>query len=158
MSKNLEIERKFLIKGEYKALALNKTNLKQGYLSTDPERTVRVRVKDKTGYITIKGSSNPSGMSRFEWEKEIDYNEAIELLKLCKEPVIDKTRYIIQHEKHIIEVDEFYGANKGLVLAEIELENENDFVNLPDYIGAEVTGDKRYYNSYLSQNPFNNWR
>lgn len=152
-----EIERKFLVKGDYKSFAVHKINIQQGYLSSNPERSVRIRITDNTGYITIKGSSSVNGLSRFEWEKEIALNEAIELMKLCEPGKIQKTRYIVPIETHLVEVDEFYGENEGLVLAEIELENEKEHVQLPDWLGREVTGNPKYYNSALVKNPFTKW-
>ena len=150
----MEIERKFLVQGEYKPLAIAKHAIKQGYLSKDPERTVRIRIKDELAFITIKGKSSKSGMSRFEWEKEIPVAEAEELLKLCLPAVIEKTRYIIpEYSGLIFEVDEFYGLHKGLVLAEIELPSESHTFVYPDWLGQEVTGLPQYYNSYLSSNP-----
>ncbi len=154
---NLEIERKFLVKGEFKASAVGKFDIKQGYISTDPGRSVRIRIAGKKGFITIKGSSDESGMQRLEWEKEIDLVEAEVLMGLCLKPVIEKVRYIVEHDNHIIEVDEFGGENEGLVMAEIELSAKNEDVDLPDWIGTEVTNDARYYNSYISQHPYKTW-
>jgi len=153
-----EIERKFLVKGEYKSLALRSFRIVQGYLSSVTGRTVRIRIKGDKGYITIKGKSNESGVSRYEWEKEIPVNEAEELLLLCEPGVIDKTRYEVPSGKHTIEVDEFYGENNGLILAEIELETESENYLKPDWLGKEVTGDRRYYNSNLTKYPFKDWR
>ncbi len=154
----IEIERKFLVKNTaYKTAAHSHTQIIQGYLNTDPLRTVRIRIKNQTGFITIKGKSNASGTTRFEWEKEIPYQEAMALIPLCEEGTIEKTRYLIKTGKHTIEVDEFHGVNKGLILAEIELDSENESFSKPDWLGQEVTGDKRYYNSYLSKNPFTHW-
>jgi adenylate cyclase len=154
----IEIERKFLvISDEFKSLAHKQNRIIQGYLSAIPERTVRVRVKGEKGYLTIKGASNQSGMSRFEWEKEIPVEDAKELLKLCETRTIDKTRYEVKIGNHIFEIDEFYGENKGLLLAEIELNSEAEYFEKPSWLGEEVTKDNRYYNSYLSKNPFVNW-
>ncbi|MDR3653052.1 MAG: CYTH domain-containing protein [Paludibacter sp.] len=153
----MEIERKFLVKGEYKSHAERSFRIVQGYLSSATGRTVRIRIKGDKGYITIKGKSNESGLSRYEWEKEIPLNEAEELLQLCEPGAIDKTRYEIPVGKHTFEVDEFYGENSGLILAEIELENENENFIKPDWLGEEVTGDRRYYNSSLTKNPYKNW-
>jgi len=152
-----EIERKFLVKGEYKSQAVRSFRIVQAYLSSVTGRTVRIRIKGEKAYITIKGKSNESGLSRYEWEKEIPVNEAEELLLLCEPGVIDKTRYEIPVDNHIYEVDEFYGDNAGLTLAEIELKNETETFIKPDWIGEEVTGDRRYYNSCLTKNPFKNW-
>jgi adenylate cyclase len=151
----VEIERKFLItSAAYKKEAFSQNRIKQGYLSSVPERTVRVRVKGNKAYITIKGISNATGMSRFEWEKEIPINEAENLLLLCEKGIIDKTRFEVKIGIHTYEVDEFYGENEGLVIAEIELQSENETFEKPSWLGKEVTNDKRYYNSYLSNNPY----
>lgn len=153
----LEIERKFLVKGNYKEYAYAHEEIVQGYLSSVKERTVRVRIKGKKAYITIKGISNESGISRFEWEKEISINDARELLKLCEPGIIDKIRYYIKSDKHTFEVDEFNGENQGLVMAEIELSSENEQFENPDWLGEEVTGDLRYYNSSLTKLPYSKW-
>jgi adenylate cyclase len=156
--KMVEIERKFLVSSNaFKDEAFTQNRIKQGYLSAVPERTVRVRIKGKKGYLTIKGISNESGLSRFEWEKEIPVDEAEKLLLLCEAGVIDKTRFEIKTGNHIFEVDEFYGENEGLVMAEIELKSESETFEKPIWLGQEVTNDKRYYNSYLSNNPFKKW-
>ena len=152
-----EIERKFLVKGEYKTHAMRSSRIVQGYLSSVTGRTVRIRIKGEKGYITVKGKSNESGLSRYEWEKEIPLNEAEELLLLCEPGAIEKTRYEIQAGKHIFEVDEFYGDNEGLTLAEVELESEDESYEKPEWLGEEVTGDRRYYNSSLTKHPFKNW-
>ncbi|WP_264550938.1 CYTH domain-containing protein [Flavobacterium sp. N2038] len=154
----LEIERKFLVKSDdFKEQAFAQNKIAQGYLSSIPERTVRVRIKGDKAFITIKGLGHQGGMSRFEWENQIPLEEAVELMKLCEKGKIEKTRYEIQAGKYVFEVDEFYGENEGLVMAEIELESEEDDFEKPDWLGEEVTDDKRYYNAYLSQNPFKNW-
>ena len=153
----LEIERKFLVKGNFKTESHVSTRVTQGYLSSSPERTVRVRIKGEKGFITIKGKGNASGTSRYEWEKEIPVEEARELLQLCEPGIIDKTRYLIRHEGHLFEVDEFHGENDGLVIAEIELKNENEQFSRPAWLGEEVTGDRKYYNAMLSRNPYVNW-
>ena len=152
-----EIERKFLVKGEYKSLAKKSFRIAQGYLSSVAGRTVRIRIKGDKGYITIKGKSNGTGLSRYEWEKEIPLNEAKELLLLCEPGIIDKIRYEVVFENQTFEVDEFYGENEGLTLAELEFESEESSYMKPEWLGQEVTGDKRFYNSYLSKNPFKNW-
>lgn len=152
-----EIERKFLVKGNFKDLAVKSTRIVQGYLSSVPERTVRVRIKGDKGYLTIKGIGNVSGASRFEWEKEIPVNEAEELLKICEPGVIDKTRYNVKVGNHTFEVDEFYGENEGLVIAELELSSENESFPKPQWLGEEVTGDTKYYNAMLMKNPFTKW-
>ena len=152
-----EIERKFLVKEGYKKNAHTYTRVTQGYLSSVPERIVRVRIYGEKGFLTIKGVSNLSGMSRYEWEKEIPVNEARELLSLCEPGVIDKTRYLVQVGKFTFEVDEFHGENEGLVIAEVELSSEEELFEKPGWLGVEVTGDKRYYNSKLAKLPFKMW-
>ncbi len=152
-----EIERKFLAKEGYKRFAYTYTRITQGYLSSVPERIVRVRINGDRGFITIKGISNKTGMSRYEWEKEVNVNEARELLVLCEPGIIDKTRYLVQVGKFTFEVDEFYGENEGLVMAEVELSSEEELFDKPGWLGEEVTGDMRYYNSKLAKNPFTKW-
>ena len=152
-----EIERKFLVKEGFKQYAFTHTRITQGYLSSVPERIVRVRINGEKGFITIKGISNLSGMSRYEWEKEIPLNEARELLTLCEPGIIDKTRYLVQVGKFTYEVDEFYGENEGLVIAEIELSSEEELFDIPIWLGKEVTGDRRYFNSKLAKKPFSTW-
>ncbi len=152
-----EIERKFLVKGDFKADSFKATRITQGYLSSVPERTVRVRVKGEKGYITIKGKGNDSGASRYEWEKEIPVDEVKELLKLCEPGIIDKTRYLVKAGEHTVEVDEFYGENEGLVMAEVELKDENENFIKPAWLGEEVTGDVKYYNSMLMKHPYTKW-
>jgi adenylate cyclase len=155
----IEIERKFLVSSEeFKKKAITYNQIAQGYLSSVPERTVRVRIKGKKGFLTIKGASNESGLSRYEWEKEIPIDEAHQLLQLCEKGVIEKTRYEVKIGNHIFEVDEFYGENKGLLIAEVELESETDFFEKPGWLGQEVTNDIRYYNSYLSRTPYSKWK
>ena len=154
----IEIERKFLVTSDtFKTAAFIQNRITQGYLSSIPERTVRVRIKGDRGFLTIKGASNESGLSRFEWEKEIPVDEAKKILLLCEKRVIDKTRFEVKVGNHIFEVDEFHGENKGLIIAEIELANETEIFEKPDWLGKEVTNDNRYYNSYLSNNPFTKW-
>lgn len=152
-----EIERKFLVKGEFKNFASKETRIVQGYLSSVPERTVRVRIKGDKGFITIKGIGSASGATRYEWEKEIPTSEVEELLKICEPGVIDKTRYLVKVGNHTFEVDEFYGENKGLMVAEIELTSESESFVKPDWLADEVTGDTKYYNSMLMKNPFTKW-
>lgn len=149
-----EIERKFLVTGNFKREACDSFRLVQGYISTDPDRTVRVRIKGEQGFLTIKGCSSLDGLSRYEWEKEIPVSEALELMNLCVSGVIDKTRYLVPYGGHTYEVDVFHGANEGLVLAEIELADEQEMFEKPSWLGEEVTGDVRYYNSMLSLHPF----
>ena len=153
-----EIEKKFLVAGEFKESAKKATRITQGYLSSVPERTVRVRVKGEKGYITVKGIGNDSGASRFEWEKEIPVEDVRDLLKICEPGVIDKTRYLVDCDGHTFEVDEFYWDNEGLVVAEVELGDENEAFTRPSWLGEEVTGDKKYYNSMLMKNPYKNWK
>jgi adenylate cyclase len=154
----IEIERKFLVKNDsFKTAAFTQNHIAQGYLSSVPERTVRVRIKGEKGFLTIKGISNESGLSRFEWEKEISVEEAKKLLLLCEKGVIDKTRFEVKSGNHVYEIDVFYGDNEGLIIAEIELDSETETFEKPSWLGEEVTHDKRYYNSYLSNNPYKNW-
>ncbi|MDA9356645.1 CYTH domain-containing protein [Flavobacteriaceae bacterium] len=154
----VEIERKFLVKSEdYKSNAFKVQLFSQAYLSRNPEKSIRVRIVEKEGFLTIKGLSSDSGLSRFEWEKKISLNEAVELTKLCGDEQIIKNRYFIKHDKVIIEVDEFLNENKGLVIAEVELKTINQKITLPKWIGKEVTGDNKYYNLSLISNPFTTW-
>jgi adenylate cyclase len=154
----IEIERKFLVTADvYLKLYKSSNKFVQGYLSSVPERTGRVRIKGNLGFLTIKGKSNESGLSRMEWEKEIEVQEAELLLQICESGVIDKRRYEVKFGKHTIEVDVFEGENKGLIIAEIELQSETESFEKPDWLGEEVTGDDRYYNASLSKNPFKNW-
>ena len=154
---NIEIERKFLVIGEYKHFAFDNQHIAQGYLSSNPERTVRIRIKGEQGFITVKGIGDSTGLSHFEWEKEIDVKDAQEMLALCGSEIIDKTRYYIRHDKHIIEVDEFHGANEGLTMAEVELSNANEHFEKPDWLGEEVTSNVRYFNTELMKNPYSKW-
>ncbi len=154
----IEIEKKFLVKSEdFKKDALKSTRITQGYLSSHPERTVRVRIKGDKGFLTIKGKGSPSGASRYEWEKEIPVSEVEDLLTLCEDGIIDKTRYEVKSENHIFEVDEFYGENQGLVIAEVELLSENEYFFKPEWLGEEVTGKAQYYNAMLMKNPYIKW-
>jgi CYTH domain-containing protein len=153
----IEIERKFLVKHTDFLSGIKGKRITQGYLSSDPERNVRVRIKEDTGFLTIKGISNKSGLSRFEWEKEITLEEAQDLLKLCLPGIIDKTRYEVASKDHIWEIDIFHRENDGLIIAEVELKSEEEIVIIPEWIDREVTGDKRYYNSYLSEKAFETW-
>ncbi len=153
-----EIERKFLVLNNiYKSEASRSYRIKQGYLCSDPKRSVRVRIKGDLGFLTVKGSSNDSGISRFEWEKEISIQEAEELLVICEKGVIEKIRYELEVGKHVFEVDEFFGNNTGLTVAEVELHHEKEEFIKPKWLGEEVSGDTRYYNSRLSKNPYNSW-
>ncbi|MCE1201586.1 MAG: CYTH domain-containing protein [Bacteroidia bacterium] len=152
-----EVERKFLVKGDFKPFTTKAIRIVQGYLSSVPERTVRVRIKGDKGFITVKGIGSQSGASRYEWEKEIPVSEADELLKICEPGVIDKTRYHVPAGNHTYEVDEFYGENQGLTVAEIELSSEDETFEKPNWLGQEVTGDPRYFNSMLMKHPFTRW-
>lgn len=153
-----EIERKFLVTSEaFKSEAHKRTRIVQGFLNTNPERIVRVRIQGNDGFITIKGKSNKSGLSRFEWEKQISQAEAEELLHLCEPGIIEKTRYEVFSDNHTFEVDDFMAENEGLIIAEIELSSENEPFSKPEWLGKEVTGEVKYYNSKLSKNPFKNW-
>lgn len=154
----LEIERKFLVTSTaYRELAASSSRITQGYLCADVN-TVRVRIRGSKGYITIKGPSDLAGLSRYEWEKEIPLNEAEDLLRLCKKDmVIDKVRYLVPFGGHTFEVDEFLGENEGLVVAEVELSSPDEPFVKPDFLGNEVTGDRRYYNSHLCGLPFKAW-
>lgn len=155
---NQEIERKFLVKGDYKKFVSKETKIVQGFLCTVPERTVRVRIKGDQGFLTIKGIGNESGASRYEFEKEISVNDAKDLMKICEPGVIDKTRFIVVAKNDLVfEVDEFYGENEGLTVAEIELPTEETTFEKPEWLGEEVTGDVRFYNSMLMKNPYKNW-
>ncbi len=153
-----EIERKFLVSGDFKSEVCASERICQGYLSSVPERTVRIRLRGERGYITVKGAGNRSGMSRYEWEKEISVEDARELLELCEPGVIDKVRHWVKAGKHVFEVDEFAGENTGLVMAEVELESEDEDFVRPPWLGEEVTGDIRYYNSHLSRFPYSLWK
>ncbi|MCP4323721.1 MAG: CYTH domain-containing protein [Alteromonadales bacterium] len=153
-----EIERKFLIKdNSFKVDVVTKTRIIQGYLNSTPERTVRVRLNGEQGYLTIKGISSENGTSRFEWEKKIPKEEALALLEICEPGVIDKTRYLVPHGLHTFEVDEFYGENQGLTVAEVELSSEDEVYSKPAWLGEQVTGQAKYYNSMLVKNPYKSW-
>jgi CYTH domain-containing protein len=154
----LEIERKFLVRNDdYKRRAFSSSRIKQGYICSGHGRTVRVRIRDNRGYLTIKGPSGENGLTRYEFEKEITLDEAEQLMKLCEPGMIDKTRFLVRSGDHTFEVDEFYGENEGLVMAEVELKSEEETFVKPDFIGREVTGDRRYYNSHLLKHPFTAW-
>jgi len=146
-----EIERKFLVSGDFRPFVFKSVRIVQAYLSSHPERTVRIRIEDDKGFITIKGIANSSGKSRYEWEKEISAKEAHELLKICEPGVVEKIRHLVKSEPYVYEIDEFFGKNEGLIIAEIELPSENAVFTKPEWLGAEVTGDKRYYNSMLKR-------
>lgn len=152
-----EIERKFLVDGEYKSKAYASSRIVQGYICSARGRTVRIRIRDDKGYLTIKGPADASGISRYEWEKEIPLDEARDLMKICELGAIDKTRYLVRSGRHVFEVDEFYGENEGLVIAEVELSSPDEPFEKPDFIGQEVTGDARYYNAQLMRHPYKDW-
>ena len=154
-----EIERKFLVRGDdYKRQAYSHSHIKQRYICGGRGRTVRVRLRDDHGYLTIKGPSTNGGLSRYEFEKEITLDEAEHLFELCEPGIIEKTRWLVKSGNHTFEVDEFFGENAGLVMAEVELASEDEAYEKPDFIGEEVTGDRRYYNSSLRVNPFSQWK
>lgn len=154
-----EIERKFLVTSEaFKKEAHKRLRIVQGYLNSHLERTVRVRIHGDNGYVTIKGKPNKSGLTRFEWEKQIPAAEAEELLHLCEPGIIEKIRYEVSVGAHTFEVDDFMGENEGLVVAEVELGSEGEQFQKPDWLGPEITGEVKYYNSYLSQKPFKEWQ
>lgn len=154
----LEIERKFLVVGDdYKQMAYANSRIKQGYICCNGGRSVRVRLRGDKAYLTIKGASDSRGMSRYEFEKEITVDEAAHLFNLCEPGIIDKTRYLVKSGDHVFEVDEFYGDNQGLVMAEVELHSEDETFEKPHFIGREVTGDRRYYNGHLRLYPYCRW-
>lgn len=154
----LEIERKFLVHDDsYKQLSTSHSHIVQGYICSGQGRTVRVRLRDEKGYLTIKGPSRNGGLSRYEFEKEITKDEALSLFTLCEPGIIDKIRWLVPSGDHTFEVDEFFGDNAGLVVAEVELKSETDTYTPLPFIGKEVTGDRKYYNSSLRSNPFKNW-
>lgn len=153
----IETERKFLVRGDFRRSALKGLHIVQGYLCTDPKRTVRVRIKGDSGFVTVKGQPDEEGVSRFEWEREIPADEAQALLRLALPGAIDKTRWIVPYGNHTWEVDEFHGENEGLVVAEIELARPDEGFARPEWLGEEVTGDPRYYNSSLTKHPYCKW-
>lgn len=153
-----EIERKFLVTtSEFKSAAFKNLHIRQAYLNSNPARSVRIRIEDEKGFVTVKGKSSKNGLSRFEWEKEIPVNEAEALLDLCETCPVEKNRFLVKFAKHVYEVDEFYNQNEGLIIAEIELASEDENFSKPSWLGKEVTGEKQYYNAYLSKFPFNEW-
>ena len=153
-----EIERKFLVLDDsFKHEAFSKSHIQQGYLCSERGRTVRVRIKDNRAYLTIKGPSENGGLSRYEFEYEIPLEDGQQMMQLCEPGIIDKTRWLVKSGKHTFEVDEFFGDNEGLVVAEVELSYEDEPYKKPHFIGKEVTGDRRYYNSQLRLCPFQKW-
>ena len=155
----LEIERKFLVSkdGSFKTMASSHSHIQQGYMACKGA-TVRIRLRDEKAYLTIKGRPAAGSIARYEFEKEILPDEAEQLLKLCYGGVIDKTRYLVKSGNHTFEVDEFYGKNEGLVMAEVELSAEDETFVRPDFLGPEVTGDRRFYNKHMLRYPFELWR
>lgn len=155
-----EIERKFLVRDDsYKREAFASSHIRQGYLSSAPGRTVRIRIRDDRAYLTIKGPSDDAGLSRYEFEQEVPRKDADDLMHICLPGAIEKTRWLVRAaDGHIFEVDEFHGANEGLVVAEVELRSDGESFAMPDFIGREVTGDRRYYNSHLCRFPYALWR
>ncbi len=155
---SFEVERKFLVKNDsFKSAAFKSSYLKQGFLNSDKNRTVRVRIDEEKAYLTVKGISNNTGTIRFEWEKEISVDDAKNLLLLCEDGIIEKNRFYIKSRNHTFEVDEFLGCNTGLIIAEIELKDESELFQKPRWLGEEVTGNVKYYNAVLSKNPYKNW-
>lgn len=153
-----EIERKFLVlNNNFITKAYDEEKIKQGYLSSNPERTVRVRLKGESAYLTIKGKSSDDGVSRYEWEREIRVSDAEELLLLCEPGLIEKTRYYVLVGDNVFEVDVFVGDNEGLIVAELELADESEQFSRPEWLGEEVTGDKKYYNAELALKPYKEW-
>lgn len=154
---SVEIERKFLIPELPNLSGYASKYIAQGYLNSDPARTVRIRISDSDAFITVKGIGNETGVSRYEWEKPIDLNDARVMLAMCEKGKIEKTRYLVPCDRHVYEIDVFAGENEGLVIAEVELEREDEYFERPSWLGVEVTGDARYYNSSLSKFPFSTW-
>ena len=152
-----EIETKFLLKGDFSRQVTSAQRIVQGYICSQPGRTVRIRIRGEEGFLTIKGASDEKGLSRYEFEQKIPLADAEELLKLCEHGAIDKVRNLVTVGKHTWEVDVFHGDNEGLVLAEIELASEDEPFERPDWIGQEVSGDRRYYNSMLTKRPYKQW-
>lgn len=156
---SLEIERKFLVVGEFHDQAFHSSHIMQGYIASGKGRTVRVRIRDDKGYLTIKGPSDAAGLARYEFEQEIKLSDALDLMRICEPGIIDKTRYLVKSPdgRHTFEVDEFHGDNEGLIMAEVELGSETEEFARPDFIGQEVTGDRRYYNSHMRSYPYKMW-
>ena len=152
-----EIEHKYLVKGEFRSLATDVKRIVQGYIPTVGACTVRIRICDQRGFLTIKGPTSDDGLQRYEFEKEIEAAEAGDLMKLCSSGIIDKHRYLVPCGRHMCEVDVFHGDNEGLVVAEIEVADKKEHVELPPFIGREVTGKVRYYNSMLQKHPYKDW-
>ncbi|HUH28284.1 CYTH domain-containing protein [Gelidibacter sp.] len=158
MSELIEIERKFLVVSDaFKSEAFKRTRIVQAFLNSDKRRIVRIRISGDEGFLTIKGEPSEDGVSRFEWEKQISVSDALALLKLCEEGIIDKIRYEVKSGQHVFEVDEFFGTNEGLIVAEIELSHASEVFLKPEWLGKEVTGQSKYFNSQLLKNPYKNW-
>lgn len=154
----IEIERKFLVRDDsYKHESFSSSHIRQGYLCSERGKTIRVRIRDEQAYLTIKGPSVDGGLSRYEFEYEIPLDDAEKLMTLCEPGLIDKRRWLVKSGDHVFEVDEFFGDNEGLVMAEVELRTANEEPKMPHFIGQEVTGDRRYYNSQLRRNPYRSW-
>lgn len=155
-----ETERKFLVVGDFKSQSYDATRIQQGYIASGNGRTVRVRIRGDKGYLTIKGPSGLAGLTRYEFDTEIPLADARDLLEICEPGIIDKTRYLVKSPdgRHTWEIDEFYGDNEGLVLAEVELSHEAEEFQKPDFIGREVTGDRRFYNSHMRTYPYKLWK
>ena len=153
-----EIERKFLVAGDFRSEATGKTRIVQGYICSEKGRTVRVRIRGDKGYLTVKGASSPSGLSRYEFEREVPLEDAEQMLRLCEPGAIDKERYLVPCGQHTWEVDVFHGSNEGLILAEIELSAEDEPFERPAWLGKEVSGDRRYYNSMLMRTPYRSFK
>ena len=153
-----EIERKFLVEGDFLSEATSKTRIVQGYICSEKGRTVRVRIRDDKGYLTVKGAASSSGLSRYEFEREVPLEDAEQMLRLCEQESINKERYLVPYKGHTWEVDVFHGHNEGLILAEIELSREDEPFERPSWLGKEVTGDRRFYNSMLMQMPFSRFK
>ncbi|MEO8773167.1 MAG: CYTH domain-containing protein [Gelidibacter sp.] len=158
MSELIEIERKFLVLSDaFKSAAFNKTRIVQGFLNSDKNRIVRIRIRDNDGFLTVKGKPSEDGLTRFEWEKEISKSDAQALLNLCEEGKIDKIRYEVKCGDHVFEVDEFFDTNEGLIVAEVELSHVSEVFEKPSWLGDEVTGQIKYYNSQLLKHPYKTW-
>lgn len=153
----LEIERKFLVAGDFMPQVCQSRRIVQGYICSQSGKTVRIRIRGEEGFLTIKGPSDASGLTRYEFERLIPLADAEELLRLCEPGIIDKIRHYVKVGSHVWEIDVFHGENEGLVVAEIELASEEEPFDCPDWLGEEVSGDRRYYNSMLAKEPYNQW-
>lgn len=152
-----EIERKFLVKGDYKSQSFKSLPIKQGYLALAGTHVVRIRVKGEKAFLTVKSSMEGGSFARREWEYEVPKADAEEMLQMCDEGIVEKTRHLVNVGSHLFEVDEFFGENEGLLIAEVELRSEDEPFEKPDWLGEEVTGNVRYYNSFLSMHPYKEW-